>query len=466
MADPTDSADDCPGCSVLVVDDEPTILVSLRDSLREARMIVETAPSGDLALRMIDARPFDVVVSDVRMPGLSGLHLLERLREKGCETPVILMTAYATVEQAVEATKLGAHDYVTKPFANEKVVRMVQNACSLVRLRAEVSDLRARTPGSDLDFLIGRSAPWAAVLEKVRAVAGLDSTVLIVGPSGSGKEMVANALHVLSPRRKGPFVKVHCGALPESLIENELFGHERGAFTGALRESKGRFELAHGGTLLLDEVDEMPLSSQVKLLRVIQERVVERLGGGRPVPVDVRLLATSKSGLEELARAGRFREDLYYRLSVVQLTLPTLAERPDDIPLLLAHFLTLCGRRMMRECPGFSPEAMDLLLHYPFPGNVRELQHIVESACALNAGGAIPARLLPDRVRQHARPPAPAPPAFESRPLQEVLDDAERNYLERALLEFRGTRAELATSLGISRKGLWEKLKRHGLAAE
>ncbi|MBI4518523.1 MAG: sigma-54-dependent Fis family transcriptional regulator [Deltaproteobacteria bacterium] len=452
-------------CSVLLVDDERTILVSLRDSLRDAEIEVVTASTGDEALRLLRNGTFGVVVSDVRMPGLSGLELLAKIRDEGIDAPVILMTAYATIDQAVAAMKTGAYDYVTKPFPNEKVVRMVQNAWALVSLRAEVRDLRAQR-GTGLEFLVGTSAPWARVLDKVWAVAATDSTVLIVGPSGTGKEMVANALHLLSRRKDGPFIKVHCAALPDSLIENELFGHEKGAFTGAVAEVKGRFELAHGGTLLLDEVDDIPLNVQVKLLRVIQERVIERLGGGKPIPVDVRLLVTSKGRLEDLVEQGTFRQDLYYRLSVVQLHLPRLAERRDDIPLLLEHFLALCSHRMMRACGGFTPEALAVLTRYDYPGNVRELEHIVESCCALSSGGPIGTPLLPDRVRERVQNQPALPRSFNGQPLQEAIDEFERSYLETALREFEGKRAELADRLGISRKTLWEKLKKHGLVAE
>jgi DNA-binding NtrC family response regulator len=449
---------------VLLVDDEPTILVSLRDSLRDAGGDVVTASSGDQAVHLLRERTFDVVVSDVRLPGLSGIDLLEKVQEQDPETPVILMTAYATVDQAVDAMKKGAYDYVTKPFPNEKVVRMVQNASSLVRLKAEVRDLHERDGAlAGVDFLIGTSAPWQRLLDKLAAVAPTDSTILIVGPSGTGKEMVAKAIHLLSSRKQGPLIKLHCAALPAALIENELFGHVKGAFTGATGEVKGRFELAHGGTLLLDEVDDIPLDVQVKLLRVIQERVVEPLGSGNPRPVDVRLLVTSKGSLAELVEQKRFRLDLYYRLSVVELRLPTLAERRDDIPALLKHFLTLFTRRMMRACPGFTPEAMDALLEYDYPGNVRELEHIVESACALSDGGMIGLHLLPTAIRDKARARRDLHAEFEGCRLQEAIEAFERSYLERALRGFQGSRAELADCLGISRKNLWEKLKKYGL---
>ena len=453
---------------VLLADDEPTILISLRDALRDAGFAVTTAVDGAAALAALEARTFDVVVSDIRMPGLSGLDLLAEVRRRGQDTRVVLVTAFAEVEQAVAAVKMGAHDYITKPFPNEKVVRVVENLCALVDLRAEVQQLRASGCGDRR--LVGRSPAWLRVVETIEAAARTDSTVLVVGESGTGKEVVVNAIHERSARRDGPFVKVHCAALPPTLIESELFGHERGAFTGATQRRAGRFEAAQCGTLLLDEVDEIPLDIQVKLLRVLQEHVIERVGSPRSVPVDVRIVATSKRPLRELVDEGRFREDLFYRLVVVELQLPPLRDRMDDVPALAQHFLARFRRSMGKPLPGFEDEALDALTRYGYPGNVRELEHAVESACVRVAGdGPVPVAALPPALRASANAGSAAAASREPagaviRPLRDVLRHSERSYLEAALRTFEGSRTELARHLGISRKHLWQKLKEHDIA--
>ncbi len=461
---------DCPSCpntpckTILLVDDEPTILVSLRDSLKEFGAEVLTATTADEALSILKEKHVRIVISDVRMPGLSGMDLLAKIREMGLDTFVILMTAYSNAEHAVAAIKMGAHDYIIKPFAMEKMVRAVQHLCDYICLRLEVEELRSKI-GDDTGevFPIGNNRNWLQVLEKVKTVAPTDSTVLIAGASGTGKELIANALHAYSRRKAGPFIKVHCAALPKTLIESELFGHEKGAFTGASRQSKGRFELADAGTILLDEVDEIPLEVQVKLLRVLQEQVVERLGSARPIPINVRVLATTKTLLEKLVERGEFREDLFYRISVVGINLPPLLERRDDIPLLIERFLSAFRKRMEKNFTGFTPEATEALMNYDYPGNVRELEHVVESACALCQGELIGLDLLPESIRKRTVPGHQYRVGFHDRPLAEAMKEFERSYLEHALREFDGNKTELARRLGISRKNLWQKLKEHGI---
>lgn len=454
-------------CAVLLVDDEQSILLSLRDSLKDAGAKVLTAASGNQAIDLFKNGRFDVVISDVRMPGLSGLDLLEQIRKLGLDTEVVLMTAYANVEHAVAAMRAGAYDYVTKPFPDQKMVRVVENIWSLTRLRSEVRALRAsKGIETDLSFLIGRSAPWRAVVDKIRTVATSDSTVLVVGPSGTGKELVARALHVCSNRSAGPFIKLHCASLPASLMEAEFFGHEKGAYTGAGQQAKGRFELASGGTLLLDEVDDIPMEVQVKLLRVLQEHVIERVGSGHPIPVDVRIVAASKGRLEDMVAKGTFRSDLFYRLSVVNLRLPRLAERRDDVPLLLDYFLSQAARRANKPCPGFTREALDSLLRYDYLGNVRELEHIVESACALCGGEPMGVELLSEAVREQPKTQHSLRIGFFGRPLADVMEEFEKSYLEQCLREFAGSRTNLAAALGISRKALWQKLKKFELVAD
>ncbi|GAB4297451.1 MAG: sigma-54 dependent transcriptional regulator [Myxococcota bacterium] len=443
--------------SVLIADDEPTILVSLRDALKELGAEVATASDGNAALSLLRSRPFNILISDIRMPGLSGMELLSEIKRANLPTKVVLITAYADVEQAVAAIKMGAHDYITKPFSVERVVNMIRNLCQLIELSAEVKELRA-----GLDFnraLIGKSLKWIKLLETVNAISESDSTVLISGESGTGKELVAKIIHKRSKRSDRPFVSVHCAALPQTLIESELFGHEQGAFTGALKQVKGRFESANGGVILLDEVDEIPSETQVKLLRVLQEKKIERIGSSVPIPVDVRVLATTKTDLESLVKSGRFRKDLYYRIAVIQLHLPTLAERPDDIPLLLQHFIAKFQNEMSKKIPGFTEEALDVLMKYDYPGNVRELEHIVEAACALSPGNEpIGVNLLPSKLRR-----TKSSKGFVLVPLREVVKDFERSYLSEALAKFNGSKSELADRLGISRKHLWEKLREHKL---
>ena len=454
-----------PAFRVLVVDDELTIVLSLRDALREAGFEVSTARTGVEALGLLEQTDFHVVVCDVRMPGMSGIDLLPKIQERSSWTEVIMMTAYASVEHAVAALKLGAHQYVVKPFSNQKIVRMVSTLAEVHRLRVEVTTLRHEGEGQ-AQRPVGKSVAWMNVLERVASVAGANVTVLIEGESGTGKELIADALHRGSSRAGGPFVKVNCAALPPTLMESELFGHTKGAFTGAQDERKGRFELAHGGTLLLDEVDEIPLDVQVKLLRVIQERQIERVGSGATVDVDVRLLATTKTPLSTLVERGQFREDLYYRLSVVNVALPRLADRKDDIPMLAAHFIERCSARFGKAVSGFTPATMDLLMRYPYPGNVRELEHIIESAVALTASGPIDVDRLPARVREAtANDGAPASLGYHGRPLKEAVRDFERSYLEHALRDFPGNKTELARAVGLSRKSLWKKLVDFGLQA-
>ncbi len=454
-----------PAFRVMVIDDEPTIRLSLRDALRDAGFVVSTAQTGEEAQALLETEDPHVLVCDVRMPGMSGIDLLSSLQDRPSRPEMVLMTAYGNVEHAVAAMKMGAHQYVVKPFSNEKIVRIVATLSEVHALRVEVSSLRERlsAPKGEAKELLGKSAAWQRVVEQVNAVADSDVTVLIEGSSGTGKELVADALHNGSSRVDGPFIKVNCAALPPTLMESELFGHTKGAFTGASHDTKGRFELADEGTLLLDEVDEIPLDVQVKLLRVLQERVFERVGSATPIPVDVRILATTKSPLETLVERGVFREDLFYRLSVVNVTLPPLTERREDIPLLVGHFIRGCCTRSGKTLEGISPQAMHLLMRYPYPGNVRELEHIVESACAMTGSGYIEVERLPPRVREFADSAAPIAVGYHGKPLKEAVRDFERSYLEYALRDFPGNRTELARAVGLSRKSLWKKLSDYGL---
>jgi two-component system response regulator AtoC len=451
---------------VLLVDDEPSIGITLRDALEAAGHQVRWCENVGAAQAALLAFAPECVLSDVRMPGGSGLDVLRRSIELDSERPVVIMTAFGTIDQAVEAMRQGAYTYLTKPFHNQSLVALVAKLAQWCAVRAERGtlaranqalrdDLRARTA---LDELVGSSPAMSAVRERIRQVAPLDATVLIEGESGTGKEVVARALHASSRREAGPFVPLSCAALPESLLEDELFGHERGAFTDARRERKGRFEQADGGTLFLDDIDDMPLSVQVKLLRVLQERTIERVGSDQSRRVDIRVLAATKRPLLEWVREGRFREDLYYRLHVVPIHLPPLRQRAGDVPLLLQHFL---ARHASAGKPSVSRATLAALERYPWPGNVRELENAVQRALALAgpSGELATADLIPQDPRWRGAHEVDAP----IRPLREVMRAAEAEHIRRTLEATGGHRTQSAELLGISRKVLWEKIRDLGL---
>ena len=448
---------------VLLAEDEETIAVTLTDALRDAGHEVLYAPDTAEALKFLASSDPDVVLTDIRMPGEGGMAVLERAVELDEHRPVILMTGYGTIEQAVEAMHVGAAHYIQKPFRNEAVVGMVERfgreralAEENQRLRDELRQLSAKQVGE----MVGRSAAMAVVFKNIETVAPTEATVLIEGESGTGKERVARALHGLSQRPSGPFVALSCGALPESLLEAELFGHEKGAFTDAHRERKGRFELADGGTLFLDDIDDMPLSVQVKLLRVLQERNFERLGSEKVRDVDMRVIAATKRSLRDMVREGKFREDLFYRINVIPIALPPLRERKGDVPLLLQCMIERHGKDTAFRV---SAATMRALERYPWPGNVRELENAVQRAIAL-AGDKKELEkdlLVPVDSRWRGATETPE----EVRPLREVLREAEIAHIESALEMTGGHRTQTAELLGISRKVLWEKLRDFDIAA-
>ena len=447
-----------PELTVLLAEDEVLIAETLGDALRDAGFAVLHAPDTQAALKALEADP-DVIVSDIRMPGGGGMDLLRASQEADPDRPVIMMTGFATVDNAVEAMRLGAVNYVQKPFDNAAVVQMVRGTSRVRALEAENRALREQLKGvQSCGQMIGASDVMGAVFERIRTVATTDATVLIEGESGTGKERVALALHEASARSEGNFVALSCAALPESLLEAELFGHEKGAFTDAHKEKRGRFELADGGTLFLDDIDDMPLPVQVKLLRVLQERNFERLGGERTLDIDIRIVAATKAPLRDLVREGRFREDLFYRINVVPVRLPPLRERTGDVPLLAQHLIERHGGG---RSYAIDKATMALLERYPWPGNVRELENAIQRAIALAGSGSELARehLLPIDERWRGA----LEPADEVRPLRSVLKEAEAVHLAHALEATAGHRTQCAELLGISRKVLWEKLKEHGL---
>lgn len=380
--------------TVLVVDDKEMMRDSVGSTLTRAGMRVVCVDSGDAAIERIAQQRPDAILTDLRMPGMTGMELLERVREIDSDLPIVLMTAFGAVDTAVQAIKLGAFDYITKPFEGDQVVITMKRAIDRVRLMRENAVLRARTPEPGeveegprgLDRIIGKSPAIRRVKQQIVAVAESQGTVLVVGESGAGKEVIARAIHELSPREASPFLAVNCAALSESLLESELFGHERGAFTGADKMRKGRFELADGGTLLLDEVSEIGTPLQAKLLRVLQERAFERVGSSLTIGVDVRVVATSNRELPREVSEGRFRQDLFFRLNVLPVHLPPLRDRLEDVPELAEFFVSMIARREGRETPEIEPEAQRLLMSYAWPGNVRELQNICERAVVLSRG--------------------------------------------------------------------------------
>ncbi len=453
---------------VLLAEDEPSIRMTLGDALSDAGYRVVLAEHTEGALAALDApEPVpDVVISDVRMPGAGGGAVLERSLALDAGRPVILITGHATIAAAVEAMGRGAAYYVQKPFDDEALVRLVERFGQGRRETLENRRLRselARYKG--IEGMVGRSPAMRAVFERLRTVAGSDVTVLIEGESGTGKERAALALHALSARSQGPFVALSCAALPESLLEAELFGHEKGAFTDAHREKRGRFEMAHGGTLFLDDIDDLPKTVQVKLLRVLQERRFERVGGEKTHSVDIRVVAATKAPLREEVRAGRFREDLFYRIQVVPLKLPPLRDRSGDVPLLAAalierHFVPQLPGEPAPTIPRLTLEAME---RYPWPGNVRELENAIQRALALRGSARELRRedLLPLDPRWRGATEVAEPlPA-----LREVLRLAEAAHIAKALEQTGGHRSQTAELLGISRKVLWEKIKEHGLSS-
>jgi two-component system response regulator AtoC len=455
-------------CDVLVVEDDAELLSTIAESLEDAGHSVVTARDGQEAATRCQARGFDVVVADVRLPTFDGLALLKHLRRSWPETKVILMTAFADIAQAVGALKEGAYDYLTKPFDLEELAIRFQRICEQRALQRELEMVRAQLSAADVNgFIVGTSPRIREALGRIHAVSQSDAATLISGESGTGKELAARLLHNLSPRREQPFVAVNCGSLTDTLVEAELFGHERGAFTGAERRRDGRFKAADGGTLFLDEVAELSLPAQAKLLRVLQEGTFEPLGSNTTISVDVRVVSATHRNLVERVRDGLFREDLYYRVNVIEIAIPPLRERPSDLSALVQHFL-LRFTRAGQPLPTLSSGAWEALARHDYPGNVRELSHAVQHAVVLSGGGEIrpehlPARLLEvSSMADHAAAIVDA--AHEERTLGTAVAAFEREYLLRIVRKTGGKRMKAAEILGISRKSLWEKLKMHGIA--
>ena len=449
--------------SVLIVDDEKHTREGLQQALAET-YDVTVAASADEAFNLLDAQPFDIVLTDLRMPGKSGLKVIDKALALPNRPAVLMMTAYGNIETAVEAMKRGAVDFLTKPVNIERLEVLMQRALKTRTLEVEVQQLHERLDEKfKLDGIIGASAPLKAVLDKMRLVAASRATILIEGESGTGKELIAQAVHQSSPRSRGPFVAVHCAALSENLLESELFGHERGAFTGATERRLGRFESADGGTLFLDEIGEISQSTQVKLLRFLETKSIERVGGTRPIELDVRLVAATNRDLEREVRAGRFREDLFFRLNVVRLHMPPLRERTDDVPLLLAHFIRIFSQENGVPALTIEPGALRTLQAYAWPGNIRELRNFCENAVVLRRGGSLTEYDLEPKFRGEAPPPSGSGPgAPAAAPLATAaslsVEENEKRLLREALLKARGNRTKAAELMGVSRRTLHRKI--------
>jgi two-component system response regulator HydG len=442
--------------TVLVVDDEPGIVDSLQKVFERESLRVLTARSGAEALELLRKEPISVVLTDLMMPGMSGLDLLKASRSVSPETETILMTAYGTVENAVEAMRQGAYDFVTKPLKRAHVVRAVTKALEKRNLVQENRSLRAQLAAQRQRTPIGQSLAWRRTIETVMQAAPSMATVLLLGESGTGKELLARAIHEASPRAAGPFVPVNCAALPESILEAELFGYERGAFTGAIQRHDGRFLQADKGTLFLDEIGEIPTHVQVKLLRVLQEGEIERLGG-RTTKVDLRLVAATNQDLRAAVKEGRFREDLYYRLNVIALRIPPLRERRDDIALLAEHFLRLYGERNGRHLAGLSRAAAEALLRYDWPGNVRELENTIERAVVLTRSAAVELEDLPAEVRSGTGGVTDGKSLTFA--VGTPLEEIERRVIHATLGHVGGDKRLCAQLLGIATRTIYRRLE-------
>ena len=441
---------------ILVVDDEPSARTALAEVLRQEDYEVETAGDGFKALGRMEEFAPDLVLTDLNMPGIDGVELLRKVKEANAGLPVVLMTAFGGVEPAVRAMREGAEDYLTKPLNTDELMLVLARTLEHSRLRRETSTLRSRLEERySFDNIVGSSPEMQRLFKSVAQIAPSRATVLVTGESGTGKELVAAAIHHHSPRAAGPFVKLHCAALAESLLESELFGHERGAFTGADRRREGRFEQANGGTLFLDEIGEISPSTQVKLLRVLQEREFERVGGTQTLHVDVRVIVATNRDLKEMVAAGKFREDLYYRLNVINLTLPSLRQRLSDVPALATHFLKRYAAENDKTVTGFTDEALAQIASYPWPGNVRELENVIERAVVLADSEVIELRHLPAELGVTSRRsgPPPIPGA--------TLEELERFAILKTMEAVGGSTSKAAEVLGISVRKIQYKLQEY-----
>jgi two-component system nitrogen regulation response regulator NtrX len=451
--------------SILIVDDEPGVRSALGGVLRDEGYEVDAVDSGEACLERLGRQTYDVVVLDIWLPGMDGLATLARMRERQIDVQVVIISGHGNIESAVRAIKMGAFDFVEKPLSLEKTVLVVRNALRQRSLEVENRVLRARVDAQHT--MVGESYAMVKLREQVAMAAPTNGRVLIFGENGTGKELVARNIHQLSRRRTGPFVEVNCAAIPEDLIESELFGHVRGAFTGAVADRRGKFEAAHGGTIFLDEIADMSLKTQAKVLRVLQEQVMEAVGGSTRIKVDARVLAATNKDLTAEIRAGRFREDLYFRLNVVPIFVPSLRDRQEDIPLLAEHFMAMLAREYGRRPKTFEADALIALRQYAWPGNVRELRNVIERLMIMVPGDRVSSRDL-SFLEQSLAPAAiettVSAKASVEAPLHEARDRFERDYILRALAAQQGNISRTAEMLGIERSNLYRKMRGFGIA--
>jgi DNA-binding NtrC family response regulator len=436
--------------SILIVDDEESVRDSLYNWFLEDGYIVACAEDAKTALTMLESRTFDIILADLKMPGMDGLEMQRRIRALNKEAIVIIMTAFASVDSAVRALKDGAYDYITKPFDPDDLSHLIRNATRQITLKAENEALKKKISLENVDDIVGRSAPMMEVLKQVENVAQSNSSVIIVGESGTGKELIARAIHSNSSRKYFPMVSVHCGALTESLLESELFGHEKGAFTGAMYNRKGRFEMADGGTIFLDEIATIPSKMQIDLLRVLETKSFMRVGGNKEISSDFRVICATNRDLRKMVENGTFREDLFYRLNVVSITIPPLRERVEDIPLLVDYFIRKYCTSMSRDMITIDPAALRRLEEFEFPGNVRELENMIERAIVIGNGKVIHLKDLPLGKDVQVS-------SVES------LDDHEKRHIQQILGKYNWNISRAALALKVDRVTLYNKIKKFGL---
>jgi two-component system nitrogen regulation response regulator NtrX len=447
--------------TILVVDDENSIVQTLSGILQDEGFEVISARDGESALQVVEEEAPDLVLLDISLPGMDGLEVLQQLKEHQPLLPIIMVSAYGNVENAVKATRLGAYDFIEKPPHADKIILTVRNALEMSRLAEENLQLRRRAVPPE--EIIGQSQVMQQLREQVRVVAPTNAWVLITGENGTGKELVARAIHRFSKRAGKPFVEVNCAAIPEELIESELFGHEKGAFTGATAKRRGKFDQAHEGTLFLDEIADMSLKTQAKVLRILQEQRFERVGGGRPIQVDVRVVAATNKNLEELISRGQFREDLYYRINVIPIAVPALKERTEDIPLLIEYFLKEFARENNGQPKIMTPEVVAVLRQQNWPGNIRELKNFIHRLAILTPGRVIDLADLPANLQPEGPGSELDQSMLQLSSFKEARNLFEKEFIRRKLAEYHGNVSLTAESIGLERSHLYKKMRSHGL---